>query len=229
MIKGIQGTSLLDYPEKISSVIFIGGCNFRCPFCHNPELVRPEDVRGAPNISIKEAVEELKRRSKFIEGVAITGGEPLLFPAIEELIKGIKEIGLSVKVDTNGSFPDRLRRIIPYVDYIAMDLKTSPEKYPIATGNRCNFRKIFRSVEVLLSSDIEYEFRTTLVPGVVDEKDVERIASMIKSAHKYALQVYRPGNTLDPGFVSVSYSRDRMEVMKGIAEEFVENVELRVV
>lgn len=229
MIKGLQGTSLLDYPGRISSVIFIGGCNFRCPFCHNPELVEPEKIKSTPVIEIEEALNELRRRSKFIEGVAITGGEPLLFSYIEELVIRIKEMGLSVKIDTNGAFPERLKRVIKDADYIAMDLKTSPEKYLLATGGRCDFHKVFRSMKILLSSGIDYEFRTTLVPSVVEEEDIERIASMIEGARKYALQIYRPGKTLAPDFVSVSYPKDRMEEMKKIAEKFIKNVELRII
>lgn len=229
MIKGIQGISLLDYPGRISSVIFIGGCNFRCPFCHNPELVDPEKIKTTPGIGVEEALDELKKRSKFIEGVAITGGEPLLFPGIVELVRRIKELGLSVKIDTNGSFPKRLEKLLPYADYIAMDIKTSPEKYLLATGGRCDFRRVSASMDILLSSGMDYEFRTTLVPSVVEEEDIEQIASMIGGAKKYALQIYRPGKTLQPDFVSASYSKDRMERMKRIAEKFIKNVELRTV
>ncbi len=228
MIKAIQGVSLLDFPGKISSVIFIGGCNFRCPFCHNPELVLPSEVKKAPDLSLCDALEEIKERKKLIDGVAITGGEPLLFPALGDLLKEIKNLGLETKVDTNGAFPKRLKRILPFTDYVAMDVKTSPEKYSLATGGRCNFARVKKSMELLLNSDVNYEFRTTLVPGIVDEKDVRKIVSMIKRAKKYALQMYRPGRTLHPDFVPKSYSRKRMEEMKEIAKNFVGNVELRI-
>jgi len=228
MIKAIQGISLLDFPGKISAVVFIGGCNFRCPFCHNSDLVIPEKVRSVPNISIEKAIEEISKRRKLIDGVTITGGEPLLFPELRGLVKRVKELGLEVKVDTNGAFPSRLESLLNLVDYIAMDIKTSPDKYSLATGGRCNFKRIRESMEMLLWNDTDYEFRTTLVPGIVDESDIRKIATMIKGAKRYALQMYRPGDTLQPAFMPNSYSKERMENMRKIAEGFIEKVDLRL-
>jgi pyruvate formate lyase activating enzyme len=134
LIKGFSGTTLIDFPGKIASIIFIGGCNFRCPICHNPELVLPELLRELKDIDEEYIIKEIERRKGFIDGVVITGGEPLLYDETIELAKRIKENGLLVKLDTNGSFPERLKKIIPFVDYIAMDIKTSLERYNHAAG-----------------------------------------------------------------------------------------------
>ncbi len=187
MIKGFNGTSLIDYPDIISSVVFIGGCNFRCPICHNPELVLPELLSGLRNLDEKEVLMEIKKRKGFIDGVVITGGEPLLYENTIELIRKIKDIGLKVKIDTNGSFPENLKKILPFVDYIAMDIKSSIKKYNAACGVKVNIDKILESIEIVKGFK-EHEFRTTVHPKYVLKEDIIEILNLIKGAKRYKLQ-----------------------------------------
>lgn len=228
VIKTFVGTSLIEFPGRIASIVFIGGCNLRCPFCHNPELVLPELITQQPSIPEDEVIEDLKKRKGFIEGVSFTGGEPLLYPGLPDLLKRIKEeLGLSIKLDVNGTLPDRLKAVLPYVDFIAMDIKTAPEKYYLATGNGTTFEQIEESIKIIKGTD-DYEFRTTMVPNIVDIDDVKEICKRIKRVKKYVLQRYRNGKTLSPEFSNVyPYPKGYLkEVARSIAE-CAEIVEIR--
>lgn len=186
-ILGFQKLSLLDYPEKVACVIFTGGCNFCCPFCHNASLVNQK----VDCIDENEIFDYLIKRKKMLDGVCITGGEPLLQKDIEVFIKKIKALGFLVKLDTNGSFPNKLKNLVEnkLVDYVAMDIKNCKDKYAQTCGVK-NMRldNIEESVNYLLNGKVEYEFRTTIVKDFHTKQDILKIAQSIKKAKKYYLQ-----------------------------------------
>jgi pyruvate formate lyase activating enzyme len=198
LIGGYQKLTLIDYPGKLATTVFTVGCNFRCPFCHNPELVDLKLVHNEE--SEKEFFKFLKARKGKLEGVCITGGEPLIQPDIMEFIKKIKKLGFLVKLDTNGMRPDILKKIIDarIIDFIAMDIKNQLKFYDKTTGTKVDKDRIKLSVQLIMNSRISYEFRTTVVPGIHMEKDFKEIAKWIKGAPAYYLQEYREGKILDP-------------------------------
>lgn len=201
VLGGFQKLTLIDYPGKVATTVFTVGCSFRCPFCHNPELVLSRNLQPVThNLIEKEFFDFLKKRKGKLEGVCITGGEPTIQPDLVDFIKKIKKLGYLVKLDSNGSRPDVLRQIInsKIIDFIAMDIKDSPKKYKKTSGERADFERIKISVEMIMNSKIPYEFRTTVVPGIHSEKDFNEIASWIKGAKSYYLQVYQEKKILDP-------------------------------
>lgn len=203
-IAGIQRLSLLDYPGKLCCIVFLPGCNLRCPFCHNAEIVTHE----TNTISENSILQFIESRKGVLDGVCITGGEPTLQKDLPEFIQKIRDIGLSVKLDTNGTAPETLQYILDnnLVDYVAMDIKTRLDKYPIAVGVE-NFLtdKIQKSIEILLNSDIDYEFRTTVSRGIVELEDIDSICHTIKGAKAYYLQKFvNSGNLVGEGDFDVS-------------------------
>jgi pyruvate formate lyase activating enzyme len=203
VIGGYQKLTLIDYPGKIASTVFTVGCSFRCPFCHNPELVISPGIKNGLE---KEFFEFLKKRKGKLEGVCITGGEPTIQSDIVVFIKKIKKLGYFVKLDTNGSRPDVIRNIIreKSVDFIAMDIKDAPQKYKKTSGGRADLERIKLSVDMIMNSGIDYEFRTTVVPGIHKEEDFDGISSWIKGAKSYYLQIYREIKILDPGLKEIT-------------------------
>ncbi|PIP27219.1 MAG: anaerobic ribonucleoside-triphosphate reductase activating protein [Candidatus Moranbacteria bacterium CG23_combo_of_CG06-09_8_20_14_all_39_10] len=205
ILGGFQKLTLLDYPGKIATTVFTVGCSFRCPFCHNPELV---DLRLAHNEeSEKDFFDFLAKRKGKLEGVCITGGEPTIQPDIIEFIKKIKKMGFLVKLDSNGTRPDVLKKIFDQklVDYVAMDIKNQPKKYLATAGvvetqlNASMVDRIRISVNLIMNSMVPYEFRTTVVPGLHKEEDFDEIAKWINGAQNYYLQEYREEQKiLDP-------------------------------
>lgn len=224
MIRSFLGTSLIEYPGRISSVVFFGGCNLYCPFCHNPELVRPDVLADQYTLGEDEVLSLLSRRAGFVDGVCITGGEPLLSPGLAAFIDRIRsETGLPVKLDTNGTLPDRLADIIDMVDYVAMDLKASPGRYRDATGGRASFEDILRSAGMVASLPA-HEFRTTLVPGLVSAEDLPVMLGRIGHVKRYAIQRFRPGKTLSPEYSGLApypagYAENAAELVRGMADE----------
>ena len=235
-IRGWVRTSLIDYPGKIATVLFTSGCNFRCPYCQNSELVlHPESL---PEIDPAEIFQFLTRRRGLIDGVVITGGEPTLQKGLEDFLRKAKELGpstalrtgLAAKLDTNGYRPQVLRDLLEQglLDYVAMDIKASPAKYPLATGVPVDGQRIEESVGLILTSGIEHEFRTTVVPGIVAPEDVKEMARLIAGAEKYILQQFRPQETLDPRFREViPYPAQTLLEMAQAAERWVGEVEVR--
>lgn len=199
-IKGLRALSLIDYPKKLSAVVFLGGCNFKCPFCHNYDLaVHPETMA---DIDTDEILFELQRRKKLLEGVVLTGGEPTLYPDIVILAQEIKTLGYSVKLDTNGYKPEVLKRFIDekIADFISMDIKTAldKEKYQKAAGiSKIDLSKISQSIQFLMDSKVDYEFRTTLINEFVNKEDILQIGQTIKNCKIYWLQ---PANPDLPGY-----------------------------
>ena len=264
-LKGWVRTSLIDYPDHIATVLFVGGCNFRCPSCQNADLVlRPGEI---PDIPIEEVWAFLSRRSGLIDGVVITGGEPTLqsglvpflrqvreqgatgqsFPKLPALVPegGTAKVGcqqvrergssirLDVKLDTNGYRPDVLATLLDegLVDYVAMDVKAPPYKYPLLTGRAAgdlDLARLERSLSLLRDGNIPYEFRTTVVPGWLDERDIEEVARWIAGAERYVLQQFRPLHTLDPVLEALSpYPVERLQAMAQRAGRWVNRVAVR--
>ncbi len=187
-IYGLQKLTLLDFPEHTACTVFTAGCNMRCPFCHNASLVEGRGEAMEP----AEIMAFLKKRHGLLDGVAITGGEPLLQPDIAEFIKEIKSMGYAVKLDTNGSLPQKLKVLLDekLLDYVAMDIKNSPDDYEKAAGCHVDFEKIAESMVLLRESGTPYEFRTTVVKGIHTEESLKGIAAILKPADKWFLQQY---------------------------------------
>ena len=212
-IGGILEMSTVDYTGKISSVVFFCGCNFRCPFCHNVSLVTEKNCK---KVEVEKVIEKIKKFRGFIDAVVITGGEPTLQSAgLEELVKGLKDLKLLVKLDTNGSMPDVVKRLVPFLDFISLDVKSSPEKYPELSGTSPNLNDITKTMSIVKKSGVSYEFRTTIVPGLNDkEEDMKKICSFIGRPMVYVLQQFRADEgTLDPKF-SKKPKTDRNVIQK---------------
>jgi len=219
LIKGFLGTSLVDYPGKVASVIFTGGCNLRCPFCYNVDLVDPERLSKLPDISLKKVLEELRKRKGFIDGVVITGGEPLMHrESIVELAKTIKEeTGLSVKIDTNGQYPEVLKELLPLVDFIALDVKGPSGVYKELGGE---WEPVEECIRILKSSQKDYEIRITAFPPFINEKTIKELKNTLKGAKRIVLQKFvNSKETLDPSCQNIHpYTRKEMEQLASILE-----------
>ena len=205
-IGGLQKFSLIDYPGRISAIVFTQGCNFRCPYCHNPELVDP--AQYGPILSEEEVIFFLEKRRGKLDAVTLTGGEPTLQPDIDRFLQEIKGMGYLTKIDTNGSNPDVLDRLIRghLVDYLAMDVKGPLKKYERIVNAKVKTAKIRRSIELITASGIEHEFRTTVVRSQLDNEDLIAIAELLKKG-LYVLQSFVPAKTLDHEFMAeISYS-----------------------
>lgn len=227
-IKGIQKTSLVDYPGKVACTIFLGGCNFRCPYCQNRDLVL--NFEKMPTIKEEEVLDFLKEKKKWLDGVCVGGGEPLLYD-ITDFIKKIKEIGLLVKIDTNGTNPDLLKKLIDnkLVDYVAMDIKAPLERYDNVARVNVDKEKIKKSVEILKEGKVDYEFRTTVLPDFFTNEDAVKIGKWLKGSKLYALQQFRPMNTLDKYYEKKKpYPKEKFDEFKKILEKYVSKVEVRV-
>jgi len=224
-IGGIQKSSLIDYPGKVSSVIFCSGCNFDCPYCHNPALV-PGQAACPNNLDTNAVYGFLNQRRNFLDGVVVSGGEPTLQPDLVDLCRKIRDFGLPVKLDTNGSRPRVLQHLIEadLVDYIAMDLKTDPVLYRSYIKSDCRPDPIVDSIELIMESGVDYEFRTTCVKPIVTFRTIENILHLIAGARLYALQRFRSGVVLHPEFFKngqCEYSADEMLELKALAEQTV--------
>lgn len=195
-IKGFQGTSLIDYPGRISSIIFTGGCNFRCRYCYNGQLV---SAAVLPDLDYEAVIAELKRRKGFIEGVVVTGGEPTIHPGLIDLLYTIKRMKLDVKLDTNGTHPEILEWVIEekLARYIAMDYKAPLNKLEKVAGIRGADKRVEASAQLLIKTAERYEFRTTVHPLLHDIEDLDAISEEISGARSYYLQQYHPFDSLD--------------------------------
>ncbi len=199
-VAGWHGTTLVDYPSRVASILFLAGCNLRCPFCHNPGLVLPDLIDPGAAVEFDEILKKLFQRRDFISGVVFTGGEPLMQPDLAEAIAAVREMGLAVKLDTNGTVPERLGEVLPLVQYVALDLKTSPARYPEATGGLCDFSGVQTTLDLLRASGVSYELRTTVVPGLVGLEEIAALVPLVRGAPLYALQPFVSRGTLDPAF-----------------------------
>lgn len=225
-IKGLQKTTLLDYPGKVACTLFTGGCNFRCPFCHNASLVlSPNDVT---DISEEEFFKFLKKRVGVLDGVCITGGEPLLQHDIIPFMEKIHALGFAIKLDTNGSRPKLLRKIVELglVDHIAMDIKNSLPKYSLTSGTNIKIDDIKESIDFIMSCGVSYEFRTTIVKELHTIDDMMAIGKLISGAENYYLQSFKDsGNLICPEYSA--HSEETMHDMLSAVKPYVKNAELR--
>jgi len=221
-ILGWSKTTLLDYPGRVASTLFLKGCNFRCPYCHNPELVLHEEVDGQAPVDLDEVITYLATYSRMLEGVCLTGGEPLLQKGLPELCRQIRGLGLQVKLDTNGSLPGRLEPLLDasLLDYVAVDIKGPPNKIRDIARTAMPETELVAAteatVERLRTSAVPYELRTTLVPGLLDERDLVHLGEWLEGSHRYFLQQFRPGKCLDPLFSDLpayppDYLREQVE------------------
>jgi pyruvate formate lyase activating enzyme len=224
-INGFEGISLIDYPGKVSSIVYTSPCNFKCPFCHNPSLVGVnEEILG-----VDEVINDISERSGFIEGVTISGGEPLLQEDLGLFIGILKKMGLKVKLDTNGYLPENMEKLLDknLIDYIAMDIKTSPERYQFACGVKVDMARITRSIGLIRGSGVKYEFRTTVVPGLVEEDDMAKIGEMISGAELFSIQQFRNDRTYDELYKKVvPYDDEKLTLFAEIMKQFVKKVKI---
>lgn len=227
IINGFQKLTLLDYPGKVACTIFTAGCNMRCPFCHNASLVTHIDKDNT--FSTHEVLDYLKKRQGILEGVCITGGEPLLQPHIKDFIAEIKKLGYSVKLDTNGTFPEKLQELVNegLLDYVAMDIKNSKAKYSETAGiENLDLSKIQKSIDFLIGCGLDFEFRTTVIKEFHTVEDIQDIVVWIKGAHKYFLQNFVDSGDLIGSDLS-PVTLDTLKVMKEKATEIIPCVEIR--
>lgn len=227
-VKGFQGTSLLDFPGRIASLVFFGGCNLTCPFCHNPTLVLEPD--RYPDYPLAALLEELQERRAFIDGVVVSGGEPTLDPDLLPFLERVKGLGLEVKLDTNGLAPAVLERAMAagLVDFVALDVKTAPGRYGELHSAPVNAAALERSARLLIAGAGEYEFRTTCVPGLVEAADIRAIGEMVRGARRWVLQQFVPQHALAESLRSLEpHSSCQLEVLAGLAGEYVAEVAVR--
>lgn len=224
---GLQKLTLLDYPEKVACTVFTGGCNLRCPFCHNASLV--VNVPGSEAVSESDFFAFLAKRRGTLDGVCISGGEPLLQPELADFSQRIKTLGYLVKLDTNGCFPKQLKTLVTQglVDYVAMDVKSSPMHYSKATGiTDFDFSNVRESIDFLLTDHVDYEFRTTVVRGLHDKAVLRETAQLIHGAKRYFLQKFvDSGNLIDFGMSA--FSDDDMKVFLDVVSPYVKTAALR--
>ena len=225
-ITGLQKLTLLDFPGRTAATVFLAGCNLRCPFCHNSRLVLERDYTPIPE---EEVMAYLKKRVGLLDGVCVTGGEPLLSDGTLEFLGRIQALGYEVKLDTNGTFPEKLEEALKsgYVDYVAMDIKNTPEKYPETVGvSAFDVECVKRSVELLKSSGVAHEFRTTLVDTLHTVEDVEQMAKWLGENESYYLQRFvDSGEILEKGLKALS--DEVMQKCLKIASKYVGKAQLR--
>jgi len=231
-IGGIQKMTLLDFPDKISAVIFAAGCNFRCGFCHNPEFVLPEKIRALEKFLIpeKKILNFLDSRKNFLDGVVVSGGEPTLQKNLIPFLRKIRAKNFLIKLDTNGSRPEILEKIFAenLVDFVAMDIKNSPENYDEICGTKIDFAAIEKSKNLILQNKkIAHEFRTTVVRGFHDAKNFKKICEFCNGAKKFSIQNFRPQKTLQKNFEKiVPFSDSEILEFEKIAQKFFKNVRI---
>lgn len=228
---GLQKQSLIDYPGKVACVLFLSGCNFDCPYCHNPDLARGCATCPA-NLDGDRLFDFLEQRKGFLDGVVISGGEPTLQGDLEALCRTIKAMGYPVKMDTNGSRPSKIRELIEggLVDYIAMDIKTDPFRYVPLIKRDFDPKAILASIDIIMASGMPYEFRTTCIPSLVDDRTIERIVMLIQGARLYAIQQFQETEVLHPECFKGGLGRyhdDDLSRFQAIAKPWVERCIVR--
>jgi len=225
VLDGLQKLTLLDFPDKMACTVFTHGCNFRCPFCHNASLVEGDNV----HLPVEEFEDFLKKRQGILDGVAITGGEPMLQKDLKDFIKMIKSYGYLVKLDTNGTYPEKLEELIDegLVDYVAVDIKNSPEKYGRTIGvENYDITPIKKTVELLKKGRVPYEFRTTVVKELHEAADFEEIGKWLEGAPRYFLQQFvDSGDLIGEGMSA--HDEDTMRDFLDIVQQYIPDAELR--
>ena len=228
IISGLQKTTTIDYPGKIAAIVFTRGCNFRCGYCHNPELVNPD--KFYPEIDEQEILDFLIKRKNVLEGVVITGGEPLIHKDIDQFIKKVKDLGYAIKLDTNGTSPKFLKELIDsgMIDYIAMDIKHDVDSYKKVVNTDLDSENIRKSIKIIMDSGVDYEFRTTVLPRLFNEDDFKKVGELIKGASKYYIQQFRPIKTLDESYAEEeSFTAKELEQFRALMEQYVDTCTIR--
>lgn len=226
IIHGLQKLTLVDYPGKCACILFSGACNFRCPFCHNGSLVLNSE--DEPVVENEEIFSFLEKRQNMLEGVVMTGGEPTINKDLIPFLGKIKELGYAVKLDTNGYLPSMLKDAVKsgVVDYVAMDIKTSLDEYSLLSGVNTDTDRIKESIDYLLSSPVDYEFRTTVVKELHKSENFEKIGKLIKGARRYYLQSFvESEDTIKKGFTTPLL--ESMESYVELLNSYIENVSIR--
>lgn len=226
-LAGLQKTTFIDYPEKIACIVFTQGCNFRCGYCHNPELFENKE----PVLSVPAFFEFLNKRKGKLDGIVITGGEPTLHGKdLIEFIKEVKSLGFLVKLDTNGTHPDVLQKLLNenLLDYIAMDIKAPLAKYKTITQTDIDTKIIKKSIDMIMNSGVDYEFRTTIVKSQLSVEDLRQIGELIQGAKRYYMQKFLATKILDETLMSEeSYTDEEFKNLRTILEEYVDFVDYR--
>lgn len=221
---GFQKTSLIDYPDRVASILFTAGCNLRCPYCHNGDLV--EGYTG-PFQEGEDIIEVLIERKHHVDSIVISGGEPTMDPGLPEFLGRLRGLGFDIKLDTNGLRPDALRECLPYLSFIAMDIKTSPENYRSIGAE--DTALILESIKIIMDSGLDYEFRCTAVPGFVETETIPKMGEMVRGAKMFVFQQYKPEKTLDPKYNDIGpHSEERIREFAAIMEGYVDEILLRV-
>ncbi|MDD3794164.1 MAG: anaerobic ribonucleoside-triphosphate reductase activating protein [Candidatus Gracilibacteria bacterium] len=230
-ISAINKFSLIEFPGEVSAIIFTPGCNFRCGYCHNSEFVLEEKLKNIyKNLILEKAFFNfLEQRKGLLSGVSICGGEPTLQKDLYDFCLKVKSFGYKVKLDTNGRDPEILKKLLEnnLVDYVAMDIKHEVGSFDKIIGVKIDEKPYLESINLLKNSNIDYEFRTTLISGIHDENIVVNISKYLSGAKAYYLQNYRAGNTLDPNFFGKSFTSLELEKFKNIAKKYIKNVQIR--
>ena len=221
---GYKKTSLIDYPDRVASVLFTSGCNLRCPYCHNGELVHGYT---GPFLEADEVLESLVERKRYVDSVVITGGEPTIQADLPDFLAKLKEHGFDVKLDTNGFNPETLKTCLPYLNYIAMDIKTSPEQYP-RLGTE-TIEPLKRSIQLIKESGVDYEFRCTAVPGFIETETINEIGGLVKGAKRFVFQQFRPEKTLDPKYNDVKpHTNEYIKELAKTSQNYVKDISLKL-
>ncbi len=227
-IKGFQGTSLLDFPGRVASLVFTGGCNLTCPYCHNGGLVL--DPEGYPDIPVDELLADLKARKNFIDGVVISGGEPTIAAGLPAFLTELKRLDLQVKIDTNGLLPDVIAALLKgrLVDYVSVDIKTSPRRYSELHTVAVDTSGLAQTVELLRTVAIDVEYRTTCIPGLVTPQEIDEIGEMVRGAPLWVLQQYVAAHAMFEQWQQLEpYSRETILELAGQAEKYANVVQTR--
>lgn len=227
IIGGIQKTTLIDFPQRVAAIVFTQGCNFRCGYCHNPELLK---YNSNYIYKLNDFFDFLKSRQGKLDGVVITGGEPTLQSGLYEFIKKIKFLGFEVKLDTNGTNPNIIRKLMNdnLLDYLAMDIKAPIDKYNQIAGVSVNIDNIIKSIDIIKSSDIDYEFRTTVVKSQLSPEDFDKIGMMLQGAKLYYLQKFIPSKCYNPEFnEKASYDDSELLLICDNLKKYIDNVRCR--
>jgi len=220
----LQKTSLVDFPNRVASVLFTPGCNLRCPYCHNWRIVvNPKP----PFLNEETAMKILENRKKYVDAVVVTGGEPTIHNELPRFLRKLKERGFTVKLDTNGFHSQVLEECLSYVDYVALDVKTSLEKYPRLGA--VDTTEFLRTTEILKTGKVDYEFRTTVVPSFVDAEDIARIGELVKGAKTLAFQQFIPEDTLDKATMTIRpYPQETIHKYAEAMKQYASNIVLRM-
>jgi pyruvate formate lyase activating enzyme len=221
---GLQRISLIDYPNKIASVLYTPGCNLRCGFCHNWRIATDPQP---PFLQEATAIEMLENRRKYVDSVVITGGEPCMHKELPKFLAKLKERGFSVKLDTNGFYPDVLEECLGYVDYVALDIKAAPERYSLFGADTTS--GLMHTVEILKTGKVPYEFRTTVVPEIVTAEELDNIGKVVEGASTFVLQQFVSNDTLDKKYETIRpYAPEVIESYAQTMKKYAQNVLLRV-